>query len=125
MFCAVEYTVPETNKVAERRVVTTNHLISTLTVKNQYDARVTGGKTGALSTTDRSLICTAEYDGKTYLSVVMINTSADTIAMAKTAIPPMISQFTNDASSGISALGVNGRICPSASRTSCAAIRSL
>lgn len=71
MFCAVEYTVPETNKVAERRVVTTNHLISTLTVKNQYDARVTGGKTGALSTTDRSLICTAEYDGKTYLSVVM------------------------------------------------------
>lgn len=71
MFCAEEYTVPATNKVAERQVVTTNYLTSTKTVKNQYDARVTGGKTGALSTTDRSLICTAEYDGKTYLSVVM------------------------------------------------------
>ena len=41
------------------------------TVKTQFDNRVTGGKTGALSTTDRSLICTAENSGKVYLSVVM------------------------------------------------------
>lgn len=71
MFSAVSYTVPATNKVEERNIVTTNHLMSTETVKNQYDSRVTGGKTGALSTTDRSLICTAEYGGKRYLTVVM------------------------------------------------------
>lgn len=71
MFAAVEYTVPETNKVKERRVVTTNYLMSKETVKTQYDSRVTGGKTGALSTTDRSIICTAEYGGKRYLVVLM------------------------------------------------------
>lgn len=71
MFNAVDYTVPETNKVKERRVVTTNYLMSTEKVKNQYDSRVTGGKTGALSTTDRSIICTAENSGKRYLVVLM------------------------------------------------------
>ena len=71
MFCAVNYTVPATNKAAERYVVTTNYLTSKETVKSQYDARVTGGKTGALSTTDRSLISTAEYGGKRYLAIVM------------------------------------------------------
>lgn len=71
MFCAESYTVPATNKAKERRVVTTNYLLSKETVKTQYDSRVTGGKTGALTTTDRSLICTAEYNGKRYLSVVM------------------------------------------------------
>jgi D-alanyl-D-alanine carboxypeptidase len=39
--------------------------------KDYYDARVTGGRTGALSTTDRSLICTAQQGGSRYLSVVM------------------------------------------------------
>lgn len=71
MFSAVNYTVPATNKVKERYVVTTNYLMSKEMVKSQYDSRVTGGKTGALSTTDRSLICTAEYGGKEYLVVVM------------------------------------------------------
>lgn len=71
LFRAVNYTVPATNKVKERNVVTTNYLMSKETVKTQYDSRVTGGKTGALSTTDRSLICTAEYGGKEYLAVVM------------------------------------------------------
>ena len=71
MFRAVNYTVPATNKVKERYVVTTNYLMSKEKVKNQYDSRVTGGKTGALSTTDRSLICTAEYGDKEYLVVVM------------------------------------------------------
>lgn len=71
MFCAEKYTVPATNKVAERKIVTTNYLMSKETVKNQFDNRVTGGKTGALTTTDRSLIATAEYEGKRFLSVVM------------------------------------------------------
>lgn len=71
MFSAVNYTVPATNKVKERYIVTTNYLMSKESVKDQYDSRVTGGKTGALSTTDRSLICTAENSGKRYLVVVM------------------------------------------------------
>ena len=71
MFCAVNYTVPETNKVGQRYIVTTNYLTSKESVKTQFDSRVTGGKTGALSTTDRSLISTAEHSGKRYLVVVM------------------------------------------------------
>ena len=72
MFSAVNYTVPATNKVSkERYIVTTNYLMSKESVKTQYDSRVTGGKTGALSTTDRSLICTAENSGKQYLVVLM------------------------------------------------------
>ncbi len=71
LFCAEKYTVPATELSEERQVVTTNYMISTETVRTQYDERVTGGKTGALSTTDRSLICTAEKDGNRYLSVVM------------------------------------------------------
>lgn len=71
LFSAEKYTVPATNKSEAREVVTTNYLMSTETVRNQFDDRVTGGKTGALSTTDRSLICTAENSGKRYLAVVM------------------------------------------------------
>lgn len=71
LFNAVSYTVPATNKSEERKIVTTNYLMSQETVKNQFDQRVTGGKTGALSTTDRSLISTAESGGRRYLSVVM------------------------------------------------------
>ena len=71
MFCAEKYTVPATNKSKERSILTTNHLISKETVKTQFDNRVTGGKTGALTTTDRSLISTAENGGKRFLTVVM------------------------------------------------------
>ncbi|MBQ7345063.1 MAG: D-alanyl-D-alanine carboxypeptidase [Oscillospiraceae bacterium] len=69
LFGAVSYTVPATNRSDARELVTTNYLM--LPDKKQYDQRVIGGKTGALSTTDRSLICTAEVDGLRYLSVVM------------------------------------------------------
>lgn len=71
LFSAEKYTVPATNKSEERNIVTTNYLMSKETVKNQFDQRVTGGKTGALSTTDRSLISIAESSGRRYLSVVM------------------------------------------------------
>ena len=52
-------------------MVTTNYLMSKETVRDQFDERVTGGKTGALSTTDRSLISTAEVGDCRYLAVVM------------------------------------------------------
>lgn len=71
LFSATEYTVPATEKSEERRVVTTNYLMSKETVRDQYDERVTGGKTGALSTTNRSLISTAESGDCRYLAVVM------------------------------------------------------
>lgn len=71
IFSAVEYTAPETEKSPERKVATTNYMMSDVTIHDQLDNRVTGGKTGALSSTDRSLISTAEKDGQRYLSVVM------------------------------------------------------
>ncbi len=70
-FCAASYTVPATNKSQERNLVTTNFMMSKETVSNFLDERVTGGKTGAFTTTDRSLICTAESGDVQYLSVVM------------------------------------------------------
>lgn len=71
LFCATNYTVPQTNKSQPRELVTSNYLISKDTVKNQFDERVLGGKTGAKSTTDRSLISLAEQGDQRYLAVVM------------------------------------------------------
>lgn len=71
LFSAVEYTVPGTDTTPERKAVTTNYMMSDVSVKDQLDSRVTGGKTGAVSTTVRSLISTAEKDGQRYLAVVM------------------------------------------------------
>lgn len=71
LFTAINYTVPATNKSEERELKTTNYMMSKESVRTEFDERVTGGKTGALSTTDRSLICTAEQGSLRYLSVVM------------------------------------------------------
>jgi len=71
LFCAESYEVPETNKSGAREMVTHNYMMSKLKDRNYFDERVIGGKTGALSTTDRSLICLAEHNGMRYLSVVM------------------------------------------------------
>ncbi len=71
MFSAKSYTVPATNTSLVRELKTTNHMMSSATVKNQVDDRVTGGKPAAASTTDRSMICTAEVGGSRYLCVVM------------------------------------------------------
>lgn len=71
LFGAVSYTVPATNESEERQIVTTNYLMSKETVRNQFDERVTGGKTGALSTTDRSLIGTASDGELQFLTVIM------------------------------------------------------
>ena len=70
-FSATEHTVAATNKSQERALVTTNHMMTTETMGNFFDERVTGGKTGAFTTTDRSLICTAQSGDAKYLSVVM------------------------------------------------------
>ncbi len=71
LFRAVSYTVPATNLSEPRELKTTNYMMSKESVRTEFDERVTGGKTGALTTTDRSLICTAEQGEMRYLSVVM------------------------------------------------------
>ena len=71
LFCAESYTVPATNESEERKVLTTNYMMSKESVKTQFDDRVTGGKTGALTTTDRSLIATAQVEDIHYLTVVL------------------------------------------------------
>lgn len=71
IFSAIEYTVPASDTSPERKVLTTNYMMSDASIKGQLDSRVTGGKTGALTSTDRSLISTAEKDGQKYLAVVM------------------------------------------------------
>lgn len=71
MFSTDSYTVPATNKSEERYIITTNYMMSDEYIKNQFDSRVTGGKTAAASLTDRSLICTAEKGTSRYLCIVM------------------------------------------------------
>lgn len=70
IFGTVTYTVPKTNKAEARDLRTSNNMMRPAN-KDYYDPRITGGRTGAVSTTDRSLICTAQDGGSRYLSVVM------------------------------------------------------
>lgn len=70
IFSTVNYTVAKTNKSDPRELVTSNNMMRPAN-KDYFDQRITGGKTGALSTVDRSLICTTQADGGQFLSVVM------------------------------------------------------
>jgi D-alanyl-D-alanine carboxypeptidase (penicillin-binding protein 5/6) len=71
MFCAKSYIVPATNKSPERKLRTTNYMISDDYIQGELDQRVTGGKPAAATNVDRSMICTAEVGAKRYLCVVM------------------------------------------------------
>ncbi|MBP3304337.1 MAG: D-alanyl-D-alanine carboxypeptidase [Oscillospiraceae bacterium] len=65
------YTVPATNKSGERRVVTTNYMMSKDYTSKYFDSRVTGGKTGATDEAGRCLAVTAEVGSMKLLAVVM------------------------------------------------------
>ena len=69
MFALTGYTVAATNKSQERVLTTTNNMMRP--GMGNYDSRVTGGKPAAATTTDRSMICTAEIGSARYLCVVM------------------------------------------------------
>ena len=69
MFGVTAYTVPATNKSEQRELKTTNNMMRDNVA--HYDARVTGGKPAAATTTDRSMICTARIGTANYLCVVM------------------------------------------------------
>ena len=72
MFTSESYTVPATNKTEEpREVWTTNYMMSSHSIKKYYDARVTGGKTGATDEAGRCLVATSEGKGMEILSIVM------------------------------------------------------
>lgn len=71
LFCAESYVVPATNKSEERKVFTSNYMMSRETVKKYYDERVTGGKTGATDQAGRCLAATAEGNGMELLTIVM------------------------------------------------------
>lgn len=70
MFQTATYTVSETNKKAERELITTNHMMNERN-KKYYDPLVTGGKTGATDQGGRCLTLTAEKDGMELLCVLM------------------------------------------------------
>ncbi len=69
LFGVTAYTVPATNKSDERNLKTTNNMMRDGNA--HFDSRVTGGKPAAATTTDRSMICTAEIGTARYLCVVM------------------------------------------------------
>ena len=68
---ATTYTVPATNLSDERRLVTTNYLVSTDTVSDYYYARAEGIKTGFTTPAGRCLISTATDGDLRFLSVVL------------------------------------------------------
>ncbi len=69
LFAVTDHTVAATNQSDERKLTTTNHMMRR--EHASYDSRITGGKPAAATTTDRSMICTAEIGTARYLCVVL------------------------------------------------------
>ena len=65
------YTIPATNKSAERRIVTTNYMMSKDYTSKYFDDRVTGGKTGSTNEAGRCLAITAEVGNMDLIGIVM------------------------------------------------------
>ncbi len=71
LFTAKSYTVPATNKSDARVLQTSNYMMSKDYTSRYYDARVTGGKTGATDKAGRCLAVTAQANGMELLGIVM------------------------------------------------------
>jgi D-alanyl-D-alanine carboxypeptidase (penicillin-binding protein 5/6) len=69
LFGLTQYTMPATNMSEPRNLKTTNYMMDP--DRNYFDERVTGGKPAAATTTDRSLICTAQTENGNYLCVII------------------------------------------------------
>lgn len=69
MFGVTGYTVPQTNMSGARQLSTTNYMMDT--DSKYYDDRVIGGKPAAATSSDRSMICTAQEGDCQYLCVVI------------------------------------------------------
>ena len=68
-FGVTNHTVAQTNSSAARKLTTTNYMMDTSS--KYYDPRVTGGKPAAATSSDRSMICTAQDGNSRYLCVVI------------------------------------------------------
>ncbi len=66
----VEYKMPETNKQAERKIISTNFMLSS-GYKEYYLPEVKGIKTGSTSLAGKCLVTTATKDGYSYIVVIM------------------------------------------------------
>lgn len=66
-----EYTIPETDMVKERKFNTQNYLISDRDIQDFYNRNVTGGMQSYHEHTGASIACTAEYNGLSYVAVVL------------------------------------------------------
>ena len=71
LFCATNYTVPETNKYSARKLITSNYLISKEKEEIYFDNRVIGGRTGVTTDQKRCLAAVSESNGMKLISVVM------------------------------------------------------
>ena len=71
VFSTVRYTVPATNKSAERSISTGNYLMNADSVQIYYDERVRGGRTGIANDGTRCLAATADSNGLQLISVLV------------------------------------------------------
>ncbi len=71
IFGTAFYSVPATNKSAQRNLASGNHMMHTESMAYYYDSRVTGGRTGVDYQGFRSIASTAEYNNMQLLAVVM------------------------------------------------------
>ncbi len=73
LFGLTSCTIPATNSSGTRQLSSKNYLMDP--DSKYYDARVTGGKPAAATTSDRSVICTAQVENAQYLCVVISATA--------------------------------------------------
>ena len=71
LFAMDNFTMAATEYSKERYFVTTNYLMSDEYYSHYFDYRVTGGKPAAATSSDRSVICTAQVGNSRYLLVLM------------------------------------------------------
>ncbi len=70
MFTAKTYKIPATQQSEERNLRSTNRMMMT-SYQEHYDARVTGGRTGATDAAGRCIAVTAEANGMELVCVLM------------------------------------------------------
>ena len=68
-FAVTSHTVAQTNFSAARKLSTTNYMMDP--TSKYYDERVAAGKPAAATSSDRSMICTAQNGNSRYLCVVI------------------------------------------------------
>lgn len=71
LYSTASYSVEATNKSEARQMYTTNYLLSEAQVRDYYDARVVGGKTGFTTPAGRCLITVSEANGMRLLCVIL------------------------------------------------------